>query len=60
MELTNKEREKLGFFITDMLTERGLKIKEEWADDVSKEHDFESFVLEFEKYLTVIENYEDE
>ena len=58
MKLNEKDRERISYLISDILTERKIKTQDDWVDDFSKEHDFECCLLEFEKYLTLVENYE--
>ena len=58
MELVEKDRERISYLVAEILEERGVKIQDDWDGDFSKEHDFECLLEEFEKYLTMVENYE--
>jgi hypothetical protein len=60
MELNEKDREKINRLIAGILEERRIETQDHWEEDFSKEHDFACLLEEFEKYLTMVENYEAE
>ena len=58
IELTEKEREKISYLISEMLEIRNIETNPDWDDDFSKTDDFECLLLEFEKYLKLVSEYE--
>lgn len=60
MELNNKDKEKICNLIVEILDEKGVKIKDEWENNFSKEHDFNCFLQEFEEYLQKVKKYTQE
>lgn len=57
--LSEKEREQISLLVFSMLEKRKVDVKDEWESDFSKEHDFECLLDEIEKYLILVEKYEE-
>jgi len=58
MELNEKDRERISYLVSEILSERNIVVKDEWEGDFSKEHDFEELLGHFEEYLTAVETYD--